>query len=430
MKSIIKLLWILGWLLVGHLIIVDTVSAQLETESRIFLPLIEGGGNSSVPIATLAKWQDNIQQSVIHADCFWVDAGDFETGLSSDKDDPITGLSDDIIAVADEKYPHSRVSQILVCPSDANGFTQHVVSVILTMPDPTWTASYYYGRDFRNILATSEFKSLSNQDWGVGAPPIDKPGIRANDFSIVFERTILSTDKYYEFEARADDCISVSLGKLNDRKDRYEYELVIDRRCNIAEIYKYNAILDGLYKVRVEYYEGGGNASIDFGYEKFEYWNASYFNNIKPAGPPVLQRTEPIKSQQQLDYVWGGDSPRNGVRVDQWSAKWEGTFSFAADEYEFWTESDDGVRVYLDSDEINPIFDKWTEGGDKKFCEKRFINAGRHQVNVDYFENRGRAKIKVWWKRHVKSTTIESLCTPNSGPCIEEQIERCEDHKA
>lgn len=428
MKSIIKLLWILGWLLVGHLAIADTVSAQLERELFTFLPFIEGGGSTGVPIVTLNKWRDDIEKSVNRTDCTWIDTGDSGAESSSGIENPIGKLSGDIINTLNEKHPHSRVSQILVCPSDANGINQHVVSVILTMPDPTWTASYYNGRQFNNVLAIEKFEHLSNLNWGTEAPPINQPGIRANDFSIIFERTILFTDKYYEFEAQADDCISVSFGELNDRKDRYEYRLVIDRKCNINEIYKYNTILDGLYRVRVEYYEGGGNASLDFGYEGFQYWNASYFNNKNLDSRPVLQREEPIKSRQQLEYIWEGGSPGNGVRSDQWSAQWEGEFSFAAAEYEFWTESDDGVRVFLDKDKTNPIFDKWIEGGDKKFCEKRFIDAGLHTVNVDYYENRGKAKIKVWWKRHGESTANGSLCTPNSGPCVEQQIDRCEDY--
>ena len=84
---------------------------------------------------------------------------------------------------------------------------------------------------------------------------------------------------------------------------------------------------------------------------------ASFYNNETFTGPPVLTRLD-----DHVDYNWGG-SPAAGVNADNFSVRWDGyVYAPVAGSYTFYTTTDDGERLYLDS---NPtaIIDQWTWDG-------------------------------------------------------------------
>ncbi|MEG3934381.1 PA14 domain-containing protein, partial [Microcoleus sp. T3_B1] len=57
--------------------------------------------------------------------------------------------------------------------------------------------------------------------------------------------------------------------------------------------------------------------------KQLSQWKAEYFNNINLTGTPVFSRYD-----NSINYDWGTGGPGNGVRNDQFSARWTGSFNF------------------------------------------------------------------------------------------------------
>ena len=103
--------------------------------------------------------------------------------------------------------------------------------------------------------------------------------------------------------------------------------------------------------MRVEHFEGGGGARAEFDYERLGDvvasdggYSAEYFANRNLQGAPVLTRTD-----DAVDFNWGGGTPGDGVPADNFSARW--TKSLALEEagtYKFTVTGDDGFRLYVD----------------------------------------------------------------------------------
>src|SRR5262249_40998697 len=127
-----------------------------------------------------------------------------------------------------------------------------------------------------------------------------------------------------------------------------------------------------------------------------EAWQASYYSGTN-FGAPLLSRGEARGGTYPLNYNWGSGSPAPQVPVDQFSARWTGSFSFEGGDYTFHATSDDGVRVYIDGIQI---INQWQNGlWTDVHNTFRNLGAGNHQIIVEYYEAYGDAQIRVWWER-------------------------------
>ena len=73
-------------------------------------------------------------------------------------------------------------------------------------------------------------------------------------------------------------------------------------------------------------------------------------------GAPVLTRTD-----DAVDFDWGGGAPGDGVPADNFSARWTKSVTLAeAGAYKFTVTGDDGVRLYVDGEKV---LDKWIPQG-------------------------------------------------------------------
>jgi hypothetical protein len=77
------------------------------------------------------------------------------------------------------------------------------------------------------------------------------------------------------------------------------------------------------------------------------YWQATYWNNTSLWGTPAVQRQE-----SNLKHDWGFGSPHFKVRTDHFSARWTRYIDVSPGTYRFTATSDDGIRVWVDSDLI------------------------------------------------------------------------------
>jgi hypothetical protein len=118
-----------------------------------------------------------------------------------------------------------------------------------------------------------------------------------------------------------------------------------------------------------------------------------YFSNMTLAGTPVVTRTDPT-----IAFSWGEGAPAAGVPVDGFSVRWTGQIKPRYSEsYTFSTISDDGVRVWVNGQQV---INNWTDHGPKEdIGTPIFLNAGqRYDVVMEFYENGGGATAKLFWK--------------------------------
>lgn len=118
-------------------------------------------------------------------------------------------------------------------------------------------------------------------------------------------------------------------------------------------------------------------------------WQATYWNNTTLAGAPALQRSE-----ANLDYAWGSGSPAPGVNPDRFSARWQRYIELTSGVYRFTAVSDDGVRVWVDGEQI---INEWYDHAAKTVSVDKNLSAGHHLVVVEFYENTGSAVIRFSW---------------------------------
>ena len=116
-------------------------------------------------------------------------------------------------------------------------------------------------------------------------------------------------------------------------------------------------------------------------------YRAQYFANLTLSGTPASARCEAAP----LNRNWGSGGP-TGVPVDNFTARWVGTFSFPAGSRTFTATSNDGIRVWLDG---VLIIDRWTTVGTSRAT--RTLTAGAHSIRVDYNERTGTAYASLTW---------------------------------
>jgi hypothetical protein len=113
------------------------------------------------------------------------------------------------------------------------------------------------------------------------------------------------------------------------------------------------------------------------------YFNSSNLANF------VLARNDAA-----INFDWGSGSPDASVNADNFSAQWQGTFSFNSGTYNFTATTDDGMRVWVDN---NLVLDKWIDQPTTTYNFSLPMTAGNHNITVKYYENTGNAVAKVSW---------------------------------
>lgn len=119
-----------------------------------------------------------------------------------------------------------------------------------------------------------------------------------------------------------------------------------------------------------------------------QFYTDNNFTN--PMGSPTILASNSFK------YNWGMGSPMPGVPVDNFSARWEGTFDFESAPYRFTAASDNKVKIYVDG---VVVLDAQTKAPAQGIVQ---MTAGVHTVKVEYIHATGAAKVSVnFWKRTV-----------------------------
>lgn len=117
-----------------------------------------------------------------------------------------------------------------------------------------------------------------------------------------------------------------------------------------------------------------------------------YFNNRYLNSPSVLTRIDP-----NVDFDWASGSPAPGtVNADNFSVIWTGKLvPHETGQYSLGTTTDDGVRLYLDSE---LLIDDWHDYAVKTSSVTVNMEAGHeYDIRMEYYENGGLAVAKLGW---------------------------------
>jgi hypothetical protein len=133
-------------------------------------------------------------------------------------------------------------------------------------------------------------------------------------------------------------------------------------------------------------------------------WRGEYYNNTTLSGSPAA-----VRYDKDLDFNWGGGSPGSGISGDYFSVRWTRTAHFDHGTYEFTTESDDGVRLYVDG---KLVIDEWSDMDRAEHSGRIELGHGDHTIRLEYYEHRGSASVRLSWEESDSPpTTVGNIIT-------------------
>ena len=120
-----------------------------------------------------------------------------------------------------------------------------------------------------------------------------------------------------------------------------------------------------------------------------ESWQGEYYGNPKLEGAPLVVRRDSV-----IDFQWGEDAPAPEVPADNFSVRWRGRWTFQEGGYRFYAFTDDGVRVWIDG---ALVIDSWRNQSPTLSYGDLYVDAGVHDLQVEYFDGVHNAQTRVWW---------------------------------
>ena len=223
-------------------------------------------------------------------------------------------------------------------------------------------------------------------DWGEGSPGA---GIAGDHFVASWTRTVTLSAGVYRFAGTRDDGMRVFLDGVE----------IIDRwTFGNAAFSVDKVVTGGSHELRVDHFEGGGGARAELNYDRIGDvvagdggYTAEYFANRSLQGPPALTRED-----DAIDFSWGGGAPGDGIPADNFSARWTKALTLeTGGTYKFTVTSDDGVRLFVDG---QVLLDRWVLQSATTHTATRALEAGTHQVVLEYFEAGGDAEARMTYE--------------------------------
>jgi len=288
----------------------------------------------------------------------------------------------------------------IVAPTTDTTYTATFTSTAPTCAAGQYLAQYFANTTLAGTPVTARCEAAPINDTLGTTPNWPPTGVPQTNFSARWDGQFsFATAGAYTFTATADDGIRVYLDNA----------LVIDHFVDQGPTtYTYTApsLTAGTHAVKVEYYQGGGGATAQVSWQASAppppppttcavgQYLAQYFANTTLAGTPVTARCEaaPINDTLGTTPNW----PPTGVPQTNFSARWDGQFSFAtAGAYTFTATADDGIRVYLDN---ALVIDHFVDQGPTTYTYTApSLTAGTHAVKVEYYQGCCGATVQVKW---------------------------------
>lgn len=272
-------------------------------------------------------------------------------------------------------------------------------------PQPTvvivqdWRGDYWTNPDLAGPPTLIRDDPVLDFNWGEGSPA---PEIPADRFSARWTRTQFFDAGLYRFSVRVDDGARLYV----------DGQLILDEwRVGAArEVAVDYQMSQGEHTVVLEYYEEGQVALVRLQWEQIEQtvgWRGEYYTNRSLEGDPFF-----IRSDEEIDFSWGVESPMEGLPTERFSVRWQRTLEFDGGFYLFFAEADDGVRIWID-DAL--VIDAWHDQQAETHSAMVPLVPGEHQMRVEYYENTAGSQIRFWWQRGTHITLAPWLMPTEMG---------------
>lgn len=270
-------------------------------------------------------------------------------------------------------------------------------------------ATYFDNADLTG-KTVSRVDGTVNFDWGTGGPAT---GIAADTFSARWTGQVQAAkSETYTFYTTSDDGVRLWVdGKLiinnwtthAPREDKGMVSLQAGKNYNFKLEYfdqSYGAVMKLLWSSastakqvipQSQLYSSvpvtptptptpaNGNGLLG------TYWDNDNFTGS------VVQRTD-----RTVDFNWGTGTPISGFGTDTYSARWAGqVLAPSTGDYTFYTTSDDGVRVWVNGQQI---INNWTVHAPVENSGKIRLEAGKkYDIKVEYFDKAYGAVMQLRW---------------------------------
>ena len=140
-----------------------------------------------------------------------------------------------------------------------------------------------------------------------------------------------------------------------------------------------------------------------------------YFNNTTLSGAAVLTRAEAV------NFNWSTTSPGAGVSSDNFSVRWTGRLTAtSAGTYTFQTESNDGVRLWINGQQI---INNWTDHSTTTDTSGGVVLTAGQQVDVrmEFYAKTGSAVSRLRWRSPGTSSYVAIPIAQLSSPAAAAQ---------
>jgi beta-N-acetylglucosaminidase len=270
------------------------------------------------------------------------------------------------------------------------------------VPFGSWIAYYYPNSTISGTPTASKVITPSgNKDLvenHLHGGPV--PGYQIDNFSAVYRTAKRLPAGEYVIRAKADDGAKVYLdGKLVlDQKAPGDLkELAV--KMNVEDRVNVPANERNIHTLTVEYTEETGPSSVDVDIQPIsevlntDQWIGMFYPNMTLTGDPYViggaGTSEPLN---QINFNWERGKPHSMIPADGFSARFIKKAHFNAGVYKINTISDDGIRVYVDG---KLKIDSWVDSGPDAVDTTIILEAGVHEIVVEYYENVYTAELKV-----------------------------------
>jgi hypothetical protein len=257
-------------------------------------------------------------------------------------------------------------------------------------PKPEPKITDWRGEYYANTKLSGEYVLVRNDkeidfNWGNGSPDDDVP---SDGFSARWTREVTFEKALYRFHLVMDDGAALW---VDDRLVIDEWKQGASREVTVdLELKK------GDHEIKLEYFEAGGTARMNFWWEKltnvsFEGWKGSYWFNKTLDSKWAL-----VRDDKAIDFNWVFKSPVLGIPEDQFSIRWEKEVDFDDGVYAFYARADDGFRFYLDE---ALVIDEWHISNASELYSVELELDGSHELTIEYYEGKQHAKVNFWWEQ-------------------------------
>ena len=142
-----------------------------------------------------------------------------------------------------------------------------------------------------------------------------------------------------------------------------------------------------------------------------EYYHGSSGN---PWRDLIMVRIDPT-----IDFSWGDGSPDPSINIDGFTVRWTGMIEVPASAiYTFHTQTDDGIRLYVNG---QLIINNWTDHGGTHDSGDISLKTGqKYEIIMEWYENGGGAICELSWE----SSTIAREAIPSQYLSVERPFAR------